>query len=85
MDGDTLCSVVDELLVAYHDEEPEFPLVSIVRKGIKQDAGWWYGPVVRPIPHTLRAHPYYDHLREVEARVRDRCGVDVLLVPARAA
>lgn len=85
MDSATIGTQMKALLADYRQAEPDFPEVQVLDASIRQEGRWWYVPIVRDGMRTMRAHPYYDHLNEIEARARQQLGVDILLVPARAA
>ncbi|MBI5831864.1 MAG: hypothetical protein HZB16_06045 [Armatimonadetes bacterium] len=85
MDSQTVCTRTRDLLTTYGQNQPEFPAVRIVDTAVRQDGRWWYVPIIRDGPHSLRAHPFYDHLSALEVIARQELGIDVLLVPARAA
>jgi hypothetical protein len=58
--------------------------LSVVREAIRQDDDWWYVTVV-PIPPSVRSFDYASILTDVEDKIRQQIGVNLLLVPTLAA
>ncbi len=74
--------IVEEAADAYRRESGDAPQLHV--QSVRQEGGWFYVAVTAE-PKPERIYPYYDHLAQVERRVREGRDVDVLLVPARAA
>jgi hypothetical protein len=53
--------------------------LTILARAIRQDADWWYVPVV-PDREDVRSHEYAEALASVEDVLREE-GLNVLLVP----
>jgi hypothetical protein len=55
--------------------------IEVLPQSVRQDGDWWYVPV-RPVHQLPKSYRYYEELTEIEAELKDRENIDVLLVPA---
>ncbi|MBI2297992.1 MAG: hypothetical protein HYU66_03410 [Armatimonadetes bacterium] len=82
--NDQIAEIIQTTANDYRGEDPSLPELSVSPESVRYEDGWYYVDVVAR-QRPARAYPFYDQLRELESRLRDRHQVDVLLAPARAA
>ena len=73
---------VGEIVQRYLEEQEhaEGIKVSVLGGEIRRQKGFWYVPIL-PTSQPRKMYAYYEALAEVEGKLDDNDGLDVLLVP----
>jgi hypothetical protein len=55
--------------------------IELIEEAVRQEGDWWYVPV-RTDQEIKKRYRYYEELTDLEAEMKQREHVDVLLVPS---
>lgn len=74
---------IGEIVQKYLEEQEyaEGYKVSVLAKEIRRQGAFWYVPIL-PTTQPRKMYAYYEALAEVEGKLDENDGLDVLLVPA---